>query len=133
MAASVESRVPFLTPALANFLLALPAEYLLSDDGVSKHVFREAMRGLVPDQILDRRDKIGFATPEKKWLTALRPWVDRLLTPDRASVASHPLDFDIVRCQWNNILAGRKPWSASTWRWLNLIEWGQQYNIGFEL
>ena len=34
-------------------------------DGTSKSVFRQAMRGIVPDAILDRRDKIGFATPEQ--------------------------------------------------------------------
>ncbi|MDB5099453.1 MAG: hypothetical protein JWM80_3874, partial [Cyanobacteria bacterium RYN_339] len=45
----MESRVPFLTPALARFLLSLPEDYLVGPDGTSKAVFRAAMRGLVPD------------------------------------------------------------------------------------
>src|SRR6185503_8028116 len=45
MASSIESRVPFLTPALADFLLRLPEEYILGGDGTSKNVFRQAMRG----------------------------------------------------------------------------------------
>jgi asparagine synthase (glutamine-hydrolysing) len=77
MVYSVESRVPFLTPDLVNFAFHLPEEYLISKNGVSKSVFRAAMQGLVPDIILNRRDKIGFATPEKRWLQALNLWVEQ--------------------------------------------------------
>jgi asparagine synthase (glutamine-hydrolysing) len=68
MAFSVESRVPFLTPSFADFLLTLPAEYLISGQGERKHVFREAMRGIVPEPIRQRRDKIGFAADDSIWL-----------------------------------------------------------------
>ena len=70
---SVESRVPFLTTDLAEFVLRLPEPYLVSPGGETKSVLRAAMRGIVPDAILDRRDKIGFATPESHWLTGLSP------------------------------------------------------------
>lgn len=77
---SIEARVPFLTVELAEFVLRLPESYLLSPDGETKHVFRAAMRGIVPDAILDRRDKIGFQTPESSWLRVLGPklmeWLD---------------------------------------------------------
>ena len=46
------------------------AEFLLSDDGVTNYVFRGALRGIVPDQILERNDKIGFETPDNQWLLA---------------------------------------------------------------
>jgi len=65
---TIEGRVPFLTPDLAEFLLSLPEHYLISQSGETKSIFRQAMRGIVPDLILDRRDKIGFATPEQQWL-----------------------------------------------------------------
>ncbi len=84
MASSVESRLPFLTPDLAEFLLKLPDDYILGGDGLTKRVFRQAMRGIVPDAILDRRDKIGFATPELRWLTTLTPWVEATLASERA-------------------------------------------------
>jgi len=58
---SVESRVPFLTTDMADLLLSLPESYLISPRGETKHVFRAAMRGIVPDEVLNRRDKIGFA------------------------------------------------------------------------
>ena len=43
MASSLESRLPFLTPDLADFLLRLPADFLLGRDGTTKNVFRQAM------------------------------------------------------------------------------------------
>jgi asparagine synthase (glutamine-hydrolysing) len=72
--------VPFLTPALAEFILALPEDYIVSCNGTSKAVFRQAMRGIVPDSILDRRDKLGFPTPEREWLASARLWVGSAVT-----------------------------------------------------
>ena len=69
---SIESRVPFLVPEFANFLLSLPEEFLISNEGESKFVFREAMRGIVPEVILNRQDKVGFETPHLQWSNALR-------------------------------------------------------------
>ncbi len=71
MAWSLEARLPFLTPELAAFALSLPGEHLIGRDARGKSVFRAAMRGLVPDTILDRRQKIGFAVPNRTWLTLL--------------------------------------------------------------
>lgn len=71
MASSVESRVPFLDRQLVEFVYSLPDEYLISKEGVSKYILREAMRGIVPDEILDRKDKVGFATPESDWMQSL--------------------------------------------------------------
>ena len=67
MAVSLENRVPFLTTALADFALSLPDELLIGRHGTTKKVLRAAMRGVVPDTILNRRDKIGFVTPEARW------------------------------------------------------------------
>ena len=68
MAHSIENRVPFLTPKLAELALSMPDHFLISKQGETKHVFREAMRGIVPDEILERRDKIGFAPDNGAWL-----------------------------------------------------------------
>ncbi|NLC37356.1 MAG: asparagine synthase (glutamine-hydrolyzing), partial [Alcaligenaceae bacterium] len=68
---SVESRLPFLTLPMARLLLSLPEDYLISHQGETKHVFRAAMRGIIPDDVLDRRDKIGFETPEFDWLSGM--------------------------------------------------------------
>jgi asparagine synthase (glutamine-hydrolysing) len=67
MAFSIESRVPFLEPNLVNFLLTLPAD-LKINRGLTKAVFREALKGIVPEEVRLRTDKLGFPAPEKSWL-----------------------------------------------------------------
>lgn len=62
MAFSIESRVPFLDHRLVQASLSMPTEHRFHR-GESKRVLRSAMRGVVPDAILDRRDKTGFITP----------------------------------------------------------------------
>jgi len=128
MAYSIESRVPFLTPTLAQFVLSLPEAYLVDRDGTSKAVLRRAMRGLVPDVILDRRDKIGFATPERRWLTELRAWVEQVLASDAARAVPA---LDLVRAneEWQGILAGRRRFDWHVWRWINTIRWAEKLNV----
>ncbi len=128
MASSIESRVPFLTPELAGFVLRLPEEHLIGRDGTSKNVFRRAMRGLVPDAILDRRDKIGFSTPEQPWLTTLRPWVEKTLAGERAQAIA-ALNLPRVRAQWQAILAGKQRFDCRVWRWVNLIRWAERFDV----
>jgi asparagine synthase (glutamine-hydrolysing) len=68
MAFSIESRVPFLDHRLVDLSFSMPMEDKIYR-GETKRVLRAAMRGIVPDQILDRRDKTGFITPGHiKWL-----------------------------------------------------------------
>jgi len=117
---SIESRVPFLTHDLADFLLGLPEAYLVSPQGESKHLLRAALRGLVPDAVLDRRDKIGFATPESLWLKALGPlalqWCDACSTVPFLNPAA-------VRRTFERELFGDGTPTSSTWRLLNLCGW----------
>ena len=112
-------------------MFSLPEDYIIAADGTSKAVFRRAMRGLVPDAILDRRDKIGFATPEVHWLPALLPWVDRVLQSEVAH-ALPVLHLNVVRQQWQAIRAGRQPFDFCVWRWLNIICWAQRFQVSFE-
>lgn len=128
MAFSIESRVPFLTPQIADLVFRLPESYLISRDGTSKCVFRAAMRGLVPDAILDRRDKIGFGTPEREWLHVLRTWVDDVLaSADQRAIGC--LDLAAVRHEWARVVEGRSAFGWHVWRWINLIRWVQLYDI----
>jgi asparagine synthase (glutamine-hydrolysing) len=130
MAQSIESRVPFLTAELAEFILSLPENYLIGPDGTSKRVFRAAMRGIVPDAILDRRDKVGFATPERKWLSTLRPWVDEVLRSEAAAEVPM-LNLPEMKREWETILSGQRPFDFKVWRWLNVIRWTENFRISF--
>jgi asparagine synthase (glutamine-hydrolysing) len=66
MANSVEGREPFLDHRLVEFSLALPPR-LKHRNGVGKWALRQAMRGILPDEIIDR-PKQGFGTPMEEWL-----------------------------------------------------------------
>jgi asparagine synthase (glutamine-hydrolysing) len=66
MAFSVEARVPFLDYRLVELAFAMPGHTKVRD-GLTKVVLREAMRGILPERIRSRHDKIGFATPEGQW------------------------------------------------------------------
>ncbi len=131
MAFSIESRVPFLTPALANFIFSLPEEYFIAPNGTSKAVFRKAMRGIVPDAILDRKDKIGFQTPEKDWLFRLRPWVDRVLTSQDA-MAIPAINLKEVKREWERMLQGHRQFGSEVWQWVNTILWAQKFAVTIE-
>jgi asparagine synthase (glutamine-hydrolysing) len=131
MAHSIESRVPFLTPALARFVLGLPEGYILAPDGTSKAVFREAMRGLVPEGVPGRKDKIGFATPELRWLRALGPWVEALLRGEalRSIPALRPEE---VLKEWREVAEGRKRFDFRVWRWVNLVAWTEAFGVEYD-
>ena len=58
MATSVETRVPFLDHKLVELALSIPSKMKVKD-GVEKYILKEAARGIIPDQIIDR-PKVGF-------------------------------------------------------------------------
>lgn len=67
MASGVEVRMPFTDHRLVTFCFSLPVESKLGG-GYTKRILRDSMRGIVPEQILNRRDKIGWNAPLHEWL-----------------------------------------------------------------
>ena len=65
MAHSIEARPPLLDHRLVEFAAAIPSRLRLRD-GVTKYMFKRAMRGVLPDDIIDR-PKRGFAVPLAEW------------------------------------------------------------------
>ncbi|MBK6707514.1 MAG: asparagine synthase (glutamine-hydrolyzing) [Sphingomonadales bacterium] len=118
---SIESRVPFLTLDFAELLLSLPEDFLISERGETKSVFRHAMRGIVPDAILDRKDKIGFATPEQRWLLELAPKFRDWLKESAPEVPF--IKSDELINAFDAIVAGKHRFTWQMWRWINYIRW----------
>ena len=121
---SIESRVPFLTLEQVEFLLSLPEHYLIAQNGETKSVFRAAMRGIVPDEILDRKDKIGFQTPEQQWLVSMAGTVRRWLQTD---IDLPFLNQQAIMYEFAAIADGRKQFTYQLWRWINFIRWHQRF------
>jgi asparagine synthase (glutamine-hydrolysing) len=72
MTHAVEIRMPFMDYRLVEFLFGLPFHYKITQAGKTKQILRDAMRGIVPDKILERTIKIGIGTPTDKYLNNLR-------------------------------------------------------------
>ena len=73
MAHSVEARLPFLDYRLVSLAFSLPAEWKLRG-GWNKFIVREAMRGIIPERVRTRLDKMGFPTPSRTWFAGA--WFD---------------------------------------------------------
>jgi asparagine synthase (glutamine-hydrolysing) len=78
MAFGIESRTPFLDYRLVELTAAMP-DRLKIRRGTTKWALRRAMRDRLPREVLERRDKVGFATPQASWLIDARPELKRLL------------------------------------------------------
>ncbi|MFM9840718.1 MAG: asparagine synthase (glutamine-hydrolyzing) [Cyclobacteriaceae bacterium] len=63
---SVESRLPFLDPRLVEYCVGLPSSYKIKN-GYSKAVLRDAVTEL-PDEIRQRKKKMGFVAPDSQWI-----------------------------------------------------------------
>lgn len=66
MAFSIESRTPFLDYRIVEFAFKCPPAFHMRN-GMRKALLREAIKGLVPEAIRMRKDKLGFVTPEDDW------------------------------------------------------------------
>jgi asparagine synthase (glutamine-hydrolysing) len=126
MAFSVESRVPFLTSDFAEFLFSLPDEYLISSKGTRKHVFVEAMRGIVPEPIRTRTDKIGFFADDAVWLRA--NWTN--LAPAFEEVGELPM-IDKKRLQsfLKRFRNGHAEGAQLVWRLMVYALWRREMQI----
>jgi asparagine synthase (glutamine-hydrolysing) len=132
MASSVEVRVPFLDREFAEFVAwNVKPEWKLKGKWrpVTKHIFREAMRSMLPDEVL-QQPKAGFAAPVDYWLAHdLRPMVDDLLseTQVRHRGLFRP---EVVRDYIDEHRWGAEDWSMQIWQLLTLEIWMQLFVDG---
>ncbi len=131
MAHSIEARVPFLDVPLAEVACRLAPELLVDDTGTTKSVLRGALRGIVPDTILDRRDKIGFATPQARWLEACAPWLETRLAQIKQADVPY-LKLEETRRHLTAMLRGERRWHPWAWRAMNLLMWADMNDIEFQ-
>lgn len=121
MHSSIESRVPFLTRKMAEFTLSLPEQYLLSQHGETKHILRKSLVGLVPPEILERKDKIGFEAGTKGWglgseiLKVIASNLDAVPLINRTEARRAIID----------VVEGQRDLDQNTWRVINYARWAQ--------
>ena len=82
MANAIETRMPFMDWRLVTYIFALPDDVKIGH-GFAKRILRDAMRGVVPDDIRLRTNKIGFTSPMGRWVAGgLRSLVEDTLGSD---------------------------------------------------
>jgi asparagine synthase (glutamine-hydrolysing) len=128
MAHSIEARVPFLDHRLVEFTIGLGARHKIVG-GDTKRVLRRGMTGLLPEIVRNRRDKLGFTTPETEWFRgplrgAIEAGVDEtlrrfpgLLDPEGT--------YSLVR----DMLSGARTVDFTLWRIVNLPLWGKACGV----
>jgi asparagine synthase (glutamine-hydrolysing) len=121
MAASVESRVPFLDHPLVEFAASLPGRLKLRRF-TTKRILRESMKGVLPPSILTR-PKMGFPVPVGSWFRGQwRGMVTELVLGERASERGI-FNTDAVRRVVGEHLSGRVEHTERVWALVNLELW----------
>jgi asparagine synthase (glutamine-hydrolysing) len=125
MAHSLEGRSPLLDHELLECSMAIPSN-LKVRGGMTKIIFREAIRDLFPDGFLDR-PKMGFSAPIAEWLRGeLRPECDRMLRHGPL-VESGWLRPQAVRELVAEHMSGARDRSDQLWNLLMLDQWAGIY------
>jgi asparagine synthase (glutamine-hydrolysing) len=121
MAASVESRVPFLDHALVEFTATIPAKY--STRGMAgKCILKSAVEDLLPNSIVHRQ-KLGFPTPWAYWLTGSSLENLRSLLMESRTLDRGLFRADAIRRLFDEHTAGHRDHGNRIWRLLNLELW----------
>lgn len=128
MLSSVEGREPFLDHELVELAIALPPR-MKHRGGVGKYVLREAVRSMLPAEILARR-KQGFGTPMAEWLRGsfglrAQAAVRRSSLVERGAIALAPIERLFVEHR-----AGRSDWSYQLWNAYTVCAWHDRWVAG---
>jgi asparagine synthase (glutamine-hydrolysing) len=128
MAASLESRVPFLDHTLVEFTARLPERMKLRRL-TTKYVLRRSMKGVLPEPILTRR-KMGFPVPVGAWFRgAYRPVIDEYVLGAR-SLDRGVFDPAFVRNLVAEHQSGARDHSQRLWSLVNFEMWARQFIDG---
>ena len=125
MANSLEVRVPLLNRVLVDYVSKLPLEYKLHRF-TRKYLFREALRGTLPDEILGRK-KHGFGMPISKWLRGeLRDLAQEMLSEERIRQAGL-FEYAYVHRLLAEHMSGRRDNRKPIWTLLVFQMWHDHY------
>jgi asparagine synthase (glutamine-hydrolysing) len=118
MGVSLEGRVPYLDHRFVELALSIPSS-VKTDGGTLKGVLKQAVRGVIPDELIDR-PKQGFGVPVHEWFR------DRLGSKMRADLESFCADTDFLDPAGVRSLLdeGR---GAQAWYLHNFAMWWREY------
>jgi len=123
---SIEARTPFADDVnLIEYVFKIPSSYKIRN-GWTKYLLRESMRGIIPEPIRERKDKLGFATPEYHWLNDIKDHLKKYFTPD----LDRYFDTSKILKNWDSIFDNQTKTGFTTiWRFINFAIWKKVYNL----
>ncbi len=127
MAHSIESRVPFLDFKLVESALSMPMDYKVKD-GITKYVLREGLKDILPTKIRTRYSKLGFVTPEDKWINE-NPNLYKKEVMDAADVLSPILDKNRVMIWYDRIKGNVSRTDWLVWRIICVGHWVRLFDL----
>ena len=127
MAHGVEVRVPLVDTRLASYVMGLPAKYKIRWLH-KKRILRRALRGIVPDAILDH-PKVGFGVPESYWLRTMLAGYMKGVLLDESRPSAALFDASAMRTLVDDHVEGRKDNGTFLYRLLNLALWYDEYGL----
>lgn len=127
MAHSIESRVPFMDPYLAECAFKMPIDYKLRN-GITKYVVREGLKDVLPDKIRNRYSKLGFVTPEDQWINN-DPAAFRREIEQAAEALSPLLKKDTVMTWYDRIEGKVQRMDFMPWRILCAGHWIRLFDL----
>jgi asparagine synthase (glutamine-hydrolysing) len=126
MAHGIESRVPFLDHKLVEFATSLPSSFLISN-GKTKKVLTDSLSDYIPNEIVSRKDKIGFQAAEGQWLRS-NPQLIRAELLDAIDLSNGVLTSNLVT-RWDSISSGNMEYSSEIWRAISFGRWLKSFNV----
>jgi len=124
---SIESRVPFLDYRLVEATLATPSRKKIQK-GQTKKILREAVMGIVPEPILNRKDKKGFSNPGDKWMRSdqFKTYINDLIHSQSFKERGY-FNSELASRQFERHVKTKADHSKEIWKWINLELWFQKF------
>lgn len=117
MAVSLESRVPLLDYRIVELAASIPSSMKVK--GLEpKYIFKQAIKGIIPEEILNRKDKKGFPTPISIWFKKDPHFVRNILL-DESARKRDLFDLEAV----SNMISTNVDSSWQLWSLLNVELW----------
>lgn len=117
---SIEARAPFLDYRLVEYSFSLPASLKIRN-GWTKWILRQAMQGVLPEEIRLRKDKLGFPTPIGTWLRSNRERIKALFSSENA-LSSQFINLDFITDNLDDLL-NQQMLTDELWRCINVELW----------
>jgi asparagine synthase (glutamine-hydrolysing) len=129
MTYSIEARVPFLDYRIVEIGYNTPSEYKLKD-GITKFILRDSLKDILPEEIVNRKDKMGFVTPEEIWMKENKTATIALLE-NSINNSNGIIKHGIIN-KFEKMTLGEEPFTFLFFRVISFGIWIKTFNINID-